>query len=153
MPVPSIVRVMNIIVVSCLLGYSSRGIVIIIPVLSQVCEAAPFLIGIPRHSRRVSSLIPSLSRRGFPAVTFFPMASPNCKDSPGCGIFNAGDVPVMEGIMLGVSEVFHAEDDFINLLTCVSKLNPLRFIQFDNCVKEDWEGELGLFSLLHTRGC
>src|SRR5258708_4537629 len=71
-PVPSIVWVMDVIVVSCPLQDTSRGIVIIIPVPSQVHEAMPFLIGIPRRSRRVSSLIPSLSRRGFPAVTFFP---------------------------------------------------------------------------------
>src|SRR5258708_18458823 len=82
-PVPSIVWVMDVIVVSCLLQDTSRGIVIVIPVLSQVHKAAPFLIGIPRHLRRVSSLIPSLSRRGFPVVTVFPMTLPDCKASPG----------------------------------------------------------------------
>ena len=61
-------------------------------------------------------------------VTFFPMTSPNCEDLPGHGIFNAGNIPVVEGITLGVSEVFHAEDDFIDLLTCVGELNLLRFI-------------------------
>jgi len=151
MPVPSVVQVVDVIVVSCPLRDTSRGIVIVIPVPSQVRDVAPFLIGIPRRSRRVSSLIPSLSRRGFPAVTF-PMTSSDCKDSPGCSVFNTGDVPVAEGIMLGVGEVFRAEDDFIDLPTCVSELNPLRFVRFDDRVKEDREGELGLFSLLHTGG-
>ena len=128
MPVPSVVWVMDIIIVSCPLQDTSRGIIIIIPVLLQVCKAAPLLISIPRHSRRVSSLIPSLSRRGFPVVTFFLMTLPDCEDSPGCSVFNAGDVLVAEGIMLGVGEVFCAEDDFIDLLTCVGELNPLRFI-------------------------
>ncbi len=151
-PVPSIVRVVDVIVVLCPLRDTSRGIVIVILVPSQVRDVAPFLIGIPRHSRRVSSLIPSLSRRGFPVVTFFSTTSPDCEDSPGHGVFNAGNIPVTEGITLGVSEVFRAEDDFVDLSTCVGKLNLLRFIRFDNRVKEDQEGELGLFSLLHTGG-
>ena len=93
------------------------------------------MISIPRHSRRLSCLIPNLSKRGLPVVVSLSLTPLDCKNSSSCNLFDVASVLITQVIALEVSEIIFSKDDLLNLPAGVSKMDLLGVIQFNNSVK------------------
>ncbi len=132
-PVPSIVWVVDFIIVAWPLRRGLFSIILFCSHLMESMEDTTFLglRGIPSHSRRVLSFFPICSKSELDQVIMTSCATlvlEDCACLMGIDLLNADKESTFELSALSISESILCFNDLVDSLTCFSKSDCLGFI-------------------------